>query len=178
MTEPFLMQPERSYLEPMIIGSEEKYPACNLSKEHRYEFIVDGVPCNSIAGFLFSLRFSDQEVQKETCLLYGRGAEIRNLVESFHHRKSSQKLHWNGVVYRREDYEYQELLDHAFNQLAEQNKIFQEALLATGDREFKCLSGEDDPKKTLITCEEFTGRLTRLRVAIRRALRRNELPCE
>lgn len=41
----------------MDIGSGSGYPAGNLSNFHPYQFEIDGVTCNSMEGFLQSLKF-------------------------------------------------------------------------------------------------------------------------
>lgn len=42
----------------MDIGSGNGFPAANLSNFHPHSFVIDGVECNSMEGFLQSLKFS------------------------------------------------------------------------------------------------------------------------
>ena len=64
--------------------------------------------------------------------------------------------------YKRDSDEYQELLDRAFNALAE-NKKFQKALLATGNAVLKHTIGSRDMAHTVLTRREFCSRLTKIR---------------
>ena len=45
----------------MDIGSGTGYPSANLSNFSPHMFIVDGIKCNSMEGFLQSLKFQDPE---------------------------------------------------------------------------------------------------------------------
>lgn len=56
----------------MDIGSGSGYPAGNLSNFHPYQFEIDGVTCNSMEGFLQSLKFSNPEMQEHVCSLVGK----------------------------------------------------------------------------------------------------------
>lgn len=52
----------------MDIGSNNKYPANSLSNFAPHHFVFDDVQCNSMEGFLQSLKFKDPETQKHVCL--------------------------------------------------------------------------------------------------------------
>ena len=49
----------------MDIGSGNGFPAASLSNFAPHPFVIDGVQCNSMEGFLQSLKFSDVEMQKK-----------------------------------------------------------------------------------------------------------------
>lgn len=51
----------------MDIGSQNSYPASALSNFAPHPFIIDGIECNSMEGFLQSLKFKNPEMQKEVC---------------------------------------------------------------------------------------------------------------
>ena len=53
----------------MDIGSGAGFPAGTLSNFAPHPFVIDGVQCNSMEGFLQSLKFKDAEMQKSVCLL-------------------------------------------------------------------------------------------------------------
>ena len=55
----------------MDIGSQNGWPSCALSNFAAHEFVIDGVQCASMEGFLQSLKFSNPDMQKEVCKLIG-----------------------------------------------------------------------------------------------------------
>lgn len=48
----------------MDIGSGKGYPENSLSNFAPHKFVIDGVECNSMEGFLQSLKFSNPEMQE------------------------------------------------------------------------------------------------------------------
>ena len=48
----------------MDIGSQNGYPSGALSNFAPHPFEIDGIKCNSMEGFLQSLKFSNPEMQK------------------------------------------------------------------------------------------------------------------
>ena len=111
----------------MDIGSGHGYPASNLSNFQPYKFEVDGIECNSMEGFLQSLKFKDENIQEGVCKLVGKKAKFKGKKKKWFLK---QELYWKGKIYKRDSKEYQELLDKAYNSLAK-NKKFQKTLLAT-----------------------------------------------
>ena len=67
-----------------------------------------------------------------------------------------------GVEYARDSEEYQELLDRAFDALA-QNTGFQKALLATNNSTLTHSIGKSKEQETVLTKQEFCSRLTKIR---------------
>lgn len=61
----------------MDIGSGSGYPAGNLSNFHPYQFEIDGVTCNSMEGFLQSLKFSSPVMQEYVCSLVGKKLNLK-----------------------------------------------------------------------------------------------------
>ena len=61
----------------MDIGSGTGYPSANLSNFSPHVFTVDGIECNSMEGFLQSLKFQDPEMQKHVCTLVGKKAKFK-----------------------------------------------------------------------------------------------------
>lgn len=61
----------------MDIGSGSGYPAGNLSNFHPYQFEIDGVTCNSMEGFLQSLKFSNPVMQEYVCSLVGKKLNLK-----------------------------------------------------------------------------------------------------
>lgn len=63
--------------EELDIGSGKDYPSNALSNFAPHPFIIDGVECNSMEGFLQSLKFKEPEMQKEVCKLVGKAAKFK-----------------------------------------------------------------------------------------------------
>lgn len=153
----------------MNIGSGHGYPAGNLSNFSPHPFIIDGVKCASMEGFLQSLKFDKIHVQMEVCKLVGKEAKFKGKKRN-KAWKRVQKLWWQGKKYDRHGQEYQKLLDRAFDALTE-NQSFQKALLTTGDAVLKHSMGKSNPKDTVLTVSEFCSRLTRIRTGLQGTLK-------
>lgn len=148
----------------MDIGSGLGYPSAALSNFAPHPFVLDGVECNSMEGFLQSLKFKDAEMQKSVCKLVGKAAKFKGKKKKWWR---TQTLWWQGVEIHRNSDEYQQLLDRAYQALSE-NTSFQKALLATGDAVLTHSIGNTDPSKTVLTRSEFCSRLTQLRAELQR----------
>lgn len=143
----------------MDIGSGTGYPSANLSNFSPHVFIVDEIECNSMEGFLQSLKFQDPEMQKHVCTLVGKKAKFKGKKKKWW---KTQTLYWKGEEIPRNSEHYQELLDEAFNALAK-NTSFQKALLATQNATLTHNIGKKKTSETVLTRQEFTSRLTRIR---------------
>ncbi|MBI4118514.1 MAG: hypothetical protein HY455_03200 [Parcubacteria group bacterium] len=145
----------------MDIGSRSAYPASEVTNFAPRSFVFDGVKCSSMEGLLQAFKYDDPRIQVEVCKLIGFSAKRRGQEQSGAWKRV-QKLWWNGVAYDRHGKQYQELLDRAFDALAE-NQSFREALLATGDAVLTHSIGTQNPSDTVLTEREFCERLTRIR---------------
>mgnify|MGYP003571241197 CR=1 FL=1 len=143
----------------MDIGSGNGYPAGTLSNFAPHGFVVDGIECASMEGFLQSLKFNSPEMQVEVCKLVGKAAKSKGASKNW---RQKQTLYWKGKAYKRDSEEYQKLLDKAYNQLAK-NEGFKKALLATGDATLTHSKGKKKMSETVLTTKEFTSRLTKIR---------------
>ena len=143
----------------MDIGSGSGFPSATLSNFAPHPFVIDGVECNSMEGFLQSLKFSNPEMQKEVCKLVGKAAKFKGKKKKWWR---TQTLYWQGVEIARDSQEYQDLLDRAFNALA-QNNGFRAALLATGNSVLTHSIGKNKITETVLTRQEFCSRLTKIR---------------
>lgn len=146
----------------MDIGSGSGYPSSALSNFAPHKFVIDGVECNSMEGFLQSLKFSNPAMQIEVCKLVGKAAKFKGKNKKWW---KTQTLYWQGKEYRRNSIEYQELLDKAYNALSNNNG-FQAALLATGNATLTHSIGKNDKTKTVLTQKEFCSRLTKIRLRL------------
>lgn len=145
----------------MDIGSSEDFPIGNLSNFTPHAFVMDGVACASMEGFLQSLKFEDLEKQVAICSLYGVRAKRKGSKRN-KYWKVSQQLHWQGEIFERGGEAYQLLLDRAFDALST-NLEFQQALLATGTAFLTHDIGKHERTETVLTIDEFCGRLMAIR---------------
>lgn len=61
----------------MDIGSGAPWPSCALSNFAPHEFVIDGIRCSSMEGFLQSLKFKSPEMQEHVCTLVGKAAKFK-----------------------------------------------------------------------------------------------------
>ena len=144
----------------MDIRSKAGWPASALSNFAPHPFVIDGIQCNSMEGFLQSLKFKNPDMQEAVCKLVGIKAKRRGKNKNW---QTSQILFWRGKEILRQAPEYQELLDRAFVALGTQNESFRNALKATGNAVLTHTMGRTDKSETVLTQTEFCGRLMRLR---------------
>lgn len=145
----------------MDIKSKSGYPASALSNFAPHPFVIDGVECASMEGFLQSLKFDKPHIQEEVCKLTGKAAKYRGQKRN-KTWKREQTLWWRGTPYPRKSDAYQALLDKAFSALGE-NASFRKALHATGDAVLTHSIGKSKESETVLTEAEFCSRLMRLR---------------
>ena len=146
----------------MEIGSGAGFPGDALSNFAPHPFVIDGVECASMEGFLQSLKFSNPDMQREVCKLVGKAAKFKGKPKKWYR---TQTLYWQGKEYKRDSEEYQELLDRAYNELGK-NTGFQRALLATGNATLTHSIGKNKQSETVLTVKEFISRLYRLRAEL------------
>ena len=143
----------------MDIGSGKGYPSSSLSNFAPHPFIMDGVQCASMEGFLQSLKFESVEMQEYVCTLVGKAAKFKGKKKKWWQK---QELYWRGKVYKRDSLEYQRLLNRAYNSLYE-NRSFRTALESTGKAILEHSIGKNKIQETVLTRSEFCSRLMYLR---------------
>ncbi|MCX7719607.1 MAG: hypothetical protein N2111_14560 [Candidatus Sumerlaeaceae bacterium] len=144
----------------MDIRSGGDYPSSALSNFAGHRFFLDGVQCNSMEGFLQSLKFKNPDMQVEVCKLIGKGAKMKGMEKNW---RVLQTLYWRGEAINRHSQEYQDLLDRAYNAMFEQSESFRNALAATGNAVLTHSIGNTDDSETILTRKEFCSRLMKLR---------------
>lgn len=154
--------------EPLDIHSGHSYPSGALSNFAPHPFVIDGVECASMEGFLQSLKFSNPEIQKEVCKLVGRAAKARGSKKNW---KQTRILYWQGQEIKRDSQEYQDLLDRAYDALS-QNEGFKKALLASGNAVLTHSIGKRKESETILTAREFCSRLTAIRQRLKEEQKR------
>lgn len=150
----------------MNIGSKAKYPASALSNFAGHRFMYDGVLCNSMEGFLQSLKWKSVEMQEEVCKLVGLGAKRRGYKKNWW---TKQELYWKGVAYPRKSVEYEELISSAYDALFYQSAAFRKALEATRGATLTHSIGKSKKNETILTVSEFCGNLHRLQEKLKKA---------
>ena len=143
----------------MDIGSGTGWSSAALSNFAPHPFVIDGVECSSMEGFLQSLKYKEPDMQIEVCKLVGKAAKFKGKKKKWWR---TQTLYWQGQEFKRDSQEYQDLLDRAFDALA-QNTGFQKALLATGKATLTHSIGKSKETETVLTKQEFCSRLTKIR---------------
>ena len=134
-----------------------------LSNFYPNGFVLDGVKCASMEGFLQSLKTRSVKNQEKVCLLSGKTAKryferkINNLWW-----KITGNLYWRGKKIKRCSDEYQRLLDRAYEAMSEAPDLIK-ALKATGNATLIHTIGKCDCRKTVLTEYEFVSRLERIR---------------
>lgn len=146
----------------MDIAAKNGYPESALSNFAPHPFVIDGVECNSMEGFLQSLKFENPDMQKEVCKLVGKTAKFKGKKKAWW---KTQTLFWQGKAMKRDSDEYQELLTRAYDCLAK-NTGFQKALLATGDNPLTHSIGKNKITETVLTEREFIRQLYRIRAEL------------
>lgn len=151
----------------MDVGGYTTGIAGRLSNFTPRVFVLDGFQCACLEGALQAFKFDDPEMQKRICMMSGKEAktigQTRN--EAW---QSSQTLWWQGKSYDRLSPEYQQLLDRLYES-ALLSADFADDLLATGEEVLSHSIGEHDPKKTVLTEEEFCSRLMANRSRVKKA---------
>jgi len=152
-------------LRMMDVLSTARYPASQLSNFAVHPFVMDGVLCSSMEGFLQSLKFENPVEQELVCCMSGMAAKRKGATMNAEWQASGV-LWWRGIPYGRHDKRY-EAICRAYDSMFEQSVMFRKALCAAGDEEFDHSVGEDDPSKTTITRMAFCAQLERLRKRLR-----------
>jgi hypothetical protein len=149
------------------IGYKSKWPGNQLSNFIEHHFEIDEVRCNSMEGFLQSLKFKEPAMQEHVCTLIGVKAKYKGKHKSWW---KTQTLWWKGEQIDRHSPNYQSLLDRAYKALSN-NPEFVKALLATEDCELTHTIGNTDSRRTVLTRNEFISRLKILRKSLKKKKR-------
>lgn len=147
----------------MNIQSNSGYPSSALSNFAPHKFVFRGIECASMEGLLQSLKFKSPEMQIEVCKLVGKVAKNKGCNKNW---RQTQTLYWQGKPILRSSDEYQELLDEAYECLGK-NEGFKKALLSTNNAVLTHSIGKSKRNETILTVNEFCGRLTKLRTRLK-----------
>lgn len=141
------------------IRSNGLYPSNVLSNKCSNGFRFDGMVCNSMEGFLQSLKRKELDKQWQICSMKGGNAR-KNSITSW---QTDQIVWWKGQAIARQSKEYQKLIRRTYQAMFEQSECFRTALMQTRGITLIHTSGEPSPYKTILTPSEFCGILMDLR---------------
>lgn len=144
------------------IYSRGEYPSNILSNFYNNSFVIDGIRCASMEGFLQSLKVKNTDRQRRTCLLSGIEAKKAPYWHENIRWKLTGTLYWKGKPISRFSDKYQRLLDKAYFSLYK-NKTFRTALADSVGYKLCHSIGKHNAKKTVLTEYEFIFRLNKLR---------------
>lgn len=142
------------------IYSKGNYPANILSNFSDNSFVLDGVECKSMEGFLQSLKYRNIEKQKAVCCLVGSDAKAAGKKKFLW--KLTGNLYWRGQKYKRNSTEFDSLRLRAYEAMLS-NDTFRVALQCTKGKILKHSMGENNKRKTILTEKEFLFYLNHLR---------------
>lgn len=157
----------RYSMEIIDIYSKGEYPANVLSNFAPNAFELDGVKCESMEGFLQSLKFRNIKKQIHVCSLVGKEAKERGAKRILW--KLTGNVHWLGRRIKRESREFDGLIARAYSALY-QNPTFLSALESVCGKELRHTMGSHNKRATILTEEEFICNLTALRQNLCRLL--------
>lgn len=146
----------------MDIGSKNSYPAGKLSNFTGFQFVFEGIQCNSMEGLLQAFKYEKVDSQIATCQLVGFAAKKKGSGRNSYWQEK-QTLWFNGKAYPRKSKDYQFLLNRAYNALYTQNETFRKCLEDAGSAIFTHSIGRNNEKETVLTEREFCSRLQHLK---------------
>lgn len=146
------------------ISSHHQGAAGYLSNLTANVFEVRGERCESMEGFLQSLKYRDPDHARTVRQLWG--GEAKRAGNPRKDWMKWQTLWWQGVPMDRTSTELSDLVDEAFDALFDQSPAAAEALLSTGNATLVHTIGNPDPTQTVLTEAEFCDRLTAIRTRL------------
>lgn len=147
------------------ISSKSEFPINMLSNFANNSYTLDSVNIASMEGFLQSMKYKNTDAQIRICALTGKEAKKAGRHHNFW--KITQSLYWNGKRINRYSKEYTELITRAYDAMAESNPKFVKSLLLTGYKVLLHSIGKKSKCRTVLTEDEFTEQLVRLRIKYR-----------
>ena len=131
----------------------------HLSNFCKTDFLFEDINIRSMEGFLQSLKTSNREEQIHICSLAGKEAKKAGLaVAGF----DGKHLYWQGETIDRFSEQYHVLVRRAYHARFEQDDLFRKALMETRNKQLLHTIGNNDPKNTILTIDEFIGFLREL----------------
>lgn len=149
--------------ERINVVSTAEGPGALLSNFAHTPFMLDGVSCASVEGFIQGLKEKGVEKQRRICLRHGFEAKRAGTRKRNSMVRESGTVWWQGtpITFRSED--YYALIERALLAKVEQNREVREALEQTGGAELMHETGREERADTSLPKEKFLEILTRIR---------------
>lgn len=137
------------------------YPSCALSNFAPNRFIIDGIQCESIEGFIQALKYKNTDKQREVCGLVGKDAKKAG--KKKRGWRISKRVYWQGLSYGLFSDSLQQLIDRAYIACYEQCPEFRKAISALRDEDISHSIGVKDSRYTILSEYHFIRRINMLR---------------
>lgn len=144
-----------------ILSTSEDGAASALSNFSHFPFVIDGVECGGMEGFLQSLKFISERRRVKVAALYGKAAKEAGTDKTLW--RITGCVHWQGKTIKRTSAEFDALIERAYDAMFEQSEPFRTALKESGSRPLIHSIGKKNKKATILTEDELIYNLTRLR---------------
>ena len=139
-------------MEKLDIKWNKPQPLNILSNYYPNEFVIDGVHCASMEGFLQSLKYRDPDEQVRICALTDTTAKAAGKKKKLW--KLTGNLYWRGERYKRGSKKFDALRLRAYLALAE-NPKFIKALEEVKGKPLTHSCGKWGKRRTVLTKREF-----------------------
>ena len=144
-----------------IISNSTDPISAALSNFASHPFVIDGVSCGGMEGFLQSLKCLNKKDQIRVAALCGKDAKEEGMDRDLW--RITGKVYWQGRFIKRNSEEFDALISRAYDAMYNENEGFREALKASAGRPLVHTVGKHGKLSTLLTEKEFIKNLTRLR---------------
>ena len=133
-----------------------------LSNLYPYKFKFKGKKVSSIEGVLQGIKYKDKKTENLVFSYYGLDAYHTRACNNFDFWGNTGKLYFKGKEIDRHSKDYQNFLDELYLSLLK-NKLFQRALISSGNKYLLHHIGQNDPNITVLTRFEYESRLNTIR---------------
>lgn len=144
------------------IYSKGVYPANVLSNFYNHEFVVEGVKCGSLEGFLQSLKYMNSKKAEQIAQL--SGIEAKHAGKRKIWWKFARRVYWKGICLTIGSDELEELIDRAFFACYEQCPEYKKAIFDLEDDTITHSIGKTSIRQTILTRYHFIRRIEYLRL--------------
>lgn len=148
----------------MDIGSWNSWPSRQLSNFALSPFVIDGVECSSMEGFIQALKFENPEMQKVVCKLVGKAAKFKGKGKKWWKRPENKQMFWLGKPMKAHSDEHLGLVRRALKCKFTQHDGSKRALIATRNAVLTHSIGKND--RTALRTNDFCRMLTNIRKEI------------
>lgn len=134
-----------------------------LSNFAHTPFILDGVSCASVEGFIQGLKCEDPEKQRRICAQYGFQAKRAGTRKRNQKVRRLQTVWWQGESISFRSEAYYALIQRALHAKFAEHGPSRAALLSTGSAELVHETGKPEKPSTSLPVQYFVGMLLEIR---------------